>query len=328
MPASSPVALPAAGPGSLHCTLYHRDRGFTALAEAELHALGGGASPEPGVWLSPAPIRWARCGYGSAGGRQLAFAPTLDELEEAVRALRIVAPRFSIATRRLPRGLPGATEAKTRIANCIEGNVSVDHPQLRLLLVMSALGYRVLEEQRAAPGEADWLGASRKPHNYLVALPVRIAKAMLNLTLRPGDTVLDPFCGTGTIPLLAAWAGHRAYGSDISAACVDHASENLAHFGQQATLACADAREVQQRADCVVSNLPYGLYSHAAADALPAILANLGRLAPRLTLVTSERIESDLRAAGYRIEQILPVEAERFERFVYVTQAPDDDHTE
>src|SRR5205814_128520 len=125
--------------------------------------------------------------------------------------------------------------------------------------------------------------------NYLVAVPVRLAKAMLNLTVRPGDTVLDPFCGTGTIPLLAAWAGHRAFGSDVSAACVAHAAENLAHFGRQATLACVDAREAQQAADCIVSNLPYGLYSHLAAGALRAILQNLGRLAPRATLVTSER---------------------------------------
>jgi predicted RNA methylase len=322
VPTSLHVQVPATGPASIYCTLYHRDAGFTELAEAELRALGGGYSPEPGIWLSAVPIRWATCGYTCVGGRQLAFAATLDALEEEVLALRLVAPRFSIATRRVPRRREGSTAAKTRVGDCIDGAVSVDDPQLRLLLVVSSLGYRVLVHTDANPGDADWLGARHKPHNYVGALPVRIAKAMLNLTVRPGDTVLDPFCGTGTIPLLAAWAGHRAYGSDISAACVARAGENLTHFGREATLVCADARVAQQTADCIVSNLPYGVYCHLAPEALPAVLRNLARLSPRVTLATSERIDDDLRAEGYEIVRVIPVESERFERFVYVTRAP------
>jgi SAM-dependent methyltransferase len=322
VPAPSQVQVPAVGPTSIYCTLYHRDPGFAALAEAELRALGGGHAAEPGIWISPTPIRWASCGYGSVGGRQLACAATLDALEDELRALRLAAPRFSVETRRLPRRCQGSTAAKIRVADCIDGAVSVDDPQLRLLLIVSPLGYRVLVDTDADPGEADWLGAGHKPHNYLVALPVRIAKAMLNLTARPGDSVLDPFCGTGTIPLLAAWAGHPSFGSDISPACVGRAGANLVHFGRAATLVCADARTAVQTADCIVSNLPYGVYCHLAPEAMRAVLRNLARLAPRVTLVTSERIEDALHAEGYQIEQVIPVESERFERLVYVTRAP------
>ena len=155
------------------------------------------------------------------------------------------------------------------------------------------------------------------------AMIQRIAKAMLNITARPGDTVLDPFCGTGTIPLLAALAGHRAFGSDVSAACVERTGLNLAHFRRQATLQCVDARDTQQAADCIVTNLPYGVYSHFTPGALRAVLRNLGRLSPRITLVTSERIEPELRAEGYHVAQVIPVESDRFERLVYVTRAPE-----
>lgn len=326
-PSSRPAPLAAAQDGALFCTLYHRDAGFAALAQAELHLLGGGGyAPEPGVWLSPQPIRWASCGYGSAGGRQLAFGATLEALEEQLRALAISTPRFNLTIRCIPQRRNGTTEAKVRVANCIAGHVSHEEPTLRLLVVLSPFGYRVLVDAPAQPGEDDWLAVRHKPNNYLVALPVRIARSMLNLTARPGDTVLDPFCGSGTIPLLASWAGHRAFGSDISHACVARARENLAHFGREATLACADARVVQQTADCIVSNLPYGLYSHFAAHlgdgALRAALRNLARCAPRVTLVTSERIEDLLRAEGYELVNVIAVESERFERFVYVTRAP------
>lgn len=318
--APSSVRVPAAGPDSVYCTLYHRDPGFVALAEAELFALGGGAAVEPGIWLSPVPIRWASCGFGTTGGRQLAAGATLDALAAELLAVRLAAPQFSIETRCVPRQQKGSLAAKRRVGDCIEGAVSIDAPQLRLLLIVSASGYRVLLEDELTAGAADWLGVSHKPHNYLVALPVRIAQAMLNITARPGDSVLDPFCGTGTIPLLAAWAGHRAYGSDISEACVAHAAENLAHFGREATLVQADARETRQLADCVVTNLPYGVYSHVVPDSLRAILRNLARLAPRLTFVSSARLEDDLHAEGYEIAQVIAVETERFERFVYVTR--------
>lgn len=322
VPTQPQVEVPAAGPASIYCTLYHRDAGFIQLAEAELSALGGGYAAEPGIWISTRPIRWATCGYASLGGRQLAFAATLGALEEELRALRLAAPRFCVETRRVPRRLKGSMAAKALVGDCIDGRASSDDPQLRLHLIVSSLGYRVLLDAEAEPGDADWLGARHKPHNYLVALPVRIAKAMLNLTAHPGDTVLDPFCGTGTIPLLAAWAGHRALGSDISAACVARAGENLAHFGREATLVCADARTAQQTADCIVSNLPYGEYCHLAPEAMRAVLRNLARLSPRVTLVTSNRIDDDLRAEGYEIVRVIPVEPERFERFVYVTRAP------
>jgi predicted RNA methylase len=311
----------AADAGAMYATLYHRDVGVTALAEAELHALGGGHSPEPGVWLSREPIRWARCGYGIAGGRQLAFGATLDELEAGLLALRLKAPRFSVTVRRIPQRRGGALRAKKLIGDCITGNVSIADPQLRLLLVVSALGYRVLIEEPAEPDEADWLAVSQRPNNTMVALPVRIAKAMLNLTARPGDTVLDPFCGSGTIPLIAARAGHEAYGSDISSACVEWTRENLAHAGLSATLECVDARTARQRADCIVTNVPYGLYSHIAGDAWLATLSHLGRLAPRVTLVTSERLEVALREAGFELSKTIAVRARRFERFVYVASS-------
>jgi hypothetical protein len=277
VPRGPPRQSPAAEATARYCTLYHRDTGFAALAEAELRARGDGYSPEPGLWLSPRPIRWAACGYGRAGGQELAFAATLDELAEQLRALRIVAPRFCIETRTIPRRRKGSTAARRRLADCIDGDVSVKEPQLRLLLIVSPLGHRLLVDAEVEPGEADWLAVGHKPHNSMVALPVRIAKAMLNLTARAGDTVLDPFCGSGTIPLLAAWAGHETFASDISFACVARTRRNLAHFGQRATVVRADARNLQQTADCIVSNLPYGVYCHLGPEGLRESLVNLTR---------------------------------------------------
>lgn len=315
---SETVYVPAATADSIYCTLFRRNPGFEELAEAELQTVAGGHSPEPGVWLSSKPVLWAETAFGMDGGRQLAAAATLDDLRDQLLALKLRAENVAIALRRIPRKVKGAREAKKVIADCIDADVDYDNADLRLLLILTHQGYRVVLP--TGGGDGGWVDTSHKPHNYLVALPVRMAKAMLNLTVRPGDTVLDPFCGSGTIPLLAAWAGHTAYGSDISRESVRNARENIAHFGRHATLVTADARTTRQTADSIVSNLPYGLYSHLPEGGLEEAFANLKSLASRATFVSSERLDEPLLEAGYTISHRFSVEAARFERFIYVTK--------
>lgn len=312
------VHVPPADADSVYCTLFRRNPGFEELAEAELQTVAPGHSPEEGIWISSNPVLWAETAFGTDGGRQLAAAATLDELRAQLMALNLRAENVAIALRRIPRKAKGAREAKKAIADCIDADVDYDNADLRLLLIRTHHGYRVVLP--ADGGDGSWIEANNRPHNYLVALPVRMAKAMLNLTVRPDDTVLDPFCGSGTIPLLAAWAGHTAYGSDISSQSVQNAGENVAHFGRHATLAVADARTTRQAADSIVSNLPYGLYSHLPEGALEVVFANLKTLASRATFVSSERLDDALLEAGYTIRRRLSVEPTRFERFIYVTE--------
>ncbi|PKN54158.1 MAG: hypothetical protein CVU56_28015 [Deltaproteobacteria bacterium HGW-Deltaproteobacteria-14] len=314
------VRVPPVGPDAIYCTLFTREAGFAELAEAELRSLADGHVVEPGVYLSASPIRWAEAGFGTGGGRQLAFATTLEELRAQVAALDLRTPTFGIKVRRVPRAAQGSQAAKKIIADCVTGDVDFAEPRLSLFLIVSHRGFRLLLE--GDPGDGRWRDSAHKPHNLMIAIPVRIGQAMLNLTARPGDSLLDPFCGSGTIPLLAALAGLTAYGSDISAAWVDNAAANIAHFGAQATLRRVDARDATQRADCIVSNPPYGVFSHLEADALHAVLRNLKRLSRRVTLVSSEHLEDALVAAGYAISRVLTVEPERFERFIYLTSVP------
>jgi 16S rRNA A1518/A1519 N6-dimethyltransferase RsmA/KsgA/DIM1 with predicted DNA glycosylase/AP lyase activity len=94
----------------------------------------------------------------------------------------------------------------------------------------------------------------------------------------------------------------------------------VAHFAQQVTLSRQDARTTEQRADCVVSNLPYGIRSHLAGEGIRPVLSNLKRLAPRVTLLTSEDLRDALSAEGYELTQVVTISSARFDRFVHVTR--------
>ena len=60
-------------------------------------------------------------------------------------------------------------------------------------------------------------------------LPPKLAQILINLCgpLKPGSTVLDPFCGTGVVLQEALLMGYRAYGTDLSERMIEYSSKNL-----------------------------------------------------------------------------------------------------
>jgi SAM-dependent methyltransferase len=51
---------------------------------------------------------------------------------------------------------------------------------------------------------------------YVGKMKSGMAKVLVNLYSKPGDTVLDPFSGSGVVPLEAALIGRRAWANDLS----------------------------------------------------------------------------------------------------------------
>jgi 23S rRNA G2445 N2-methylase RlmL len=81
--------------------------------------------------------------------------------------------------------------------------------------------------------------------------------------LAPGATLLDPFCGAGTIPIEAALAepGVAASGSDLASEVVELARANAAAAGVEASFEVADAAALGRPAgsvDRLVTNPPWG----------------------------------------------------------------------
>jgi len=71
-------------------------------------------------------------------------------------------------------------------------------------------------------------GTQRPAPHPDIALSPRLARTLVNLAdLRPGQTILDPFCGSGTILIEAYSKSLRCLGLDSSASRVQQARENL-----------------------------------------------------------------------------------------------------
>jgi hypothetical protein len=75
---------------------------------------------------------------------------------------------------------------------------------------------------------------------YVGKMKSGMAKALVKLYSRPGDVVLDPFAGSGVVPLEAALAGRQAWANDLSPYAYTVTRGKLE--------ACTDRRAALQRA--------------------------------------------------------------------------------
>ena len=101
----------------------------------------------------------------------------------------------------------------------------------------------------------------KRPFFHPTAMPAKLARCMVNLAKpKIGELVLDPFCGTASIPVEAGLIGCRVMGLDVQRHMVEGSLKNLLYYGVKPEgMAVADARHLPvSKADCIVTDPPYG----------------------------------------------------------------------
>lgn len=104
----------------------------------------------------------------------------------------------------------------------------------------------------------------KKPFFHPSAMQAKLARCMINLAKpKAGETVLDPFCGTGTMLIEAKLIGCQALGLDIQRRMARGTMKNMAHFKVKPEgIIIADAKDPPlTKVDCVVTDPPYGISS-------------------------------------------------------------------
>ena len=115
---------------------------------------------------------------------------------------------------------------------------------------------------------------TKKPAFHPTTLKPKLARLLVNLA-QPQESIVDPFCGTGSILLEANIIGYRAIGIDIEWKSSQRAKENLRHYGTKYQLheekdwqvVLGDATKINRMfksIDCIVTDPPYGRSSTLA----------------------------------------------------------------
>jgi tRNA (guanine10-N2)-dimethyltransferase len=110
----------------------------------------------------------------------------------------------------------------------------------------------------------------KKIKKYPHELDWKLTRAMINLIgLKEGQTVCDPFCGTGTTLLEAESMGIHAIGLDFDEKMYNISKENLDANGYKSKIIKADFSQllkILDEFDGIVTDLPYGTASKSSEN--------------------------------------------------------------
>ena len=174
--------------------------------------------------------------------------------------------------------------------------IDLDNPDHRVVVLISErihLGRLLHTADRKGFRERE---VKNRPFFSPVSLEPRYARALVNLArVGEGDSLHDPFCGTGGILLEALSLGMKASGGDIDTNMVEGCRLNLKEFGLECALVQGDACETIPRGiSRIVTDPPYGRASTTAGEGLESLYKRF-----------FDRAEERLKSGGY-LALVLP----------------------
>ena len=293
---------------------------LTELVAAECIALTGSTPNTYGIAISEECIDVRRGAYLKSCSELLFEAASVAELCGHIRSVSLHADEFRVSVVKKPRNLNvNSMELAHDIGAVIDGRANLSQPHVTFLAVITT--EQIWFGRLLSESDNMWLAHDQRPHVTSSSLPSRLARVLVNLVARPGDSLLDPCCGTGTIVMSAAHSGIRAVGYDNNLRMVGATTKNLQHFGLTADVALGDARHVHGQFNAVATDLPYGI--NLAKDNFQdvEILANLRTCAPKAGFIDLRDLTKPLNDLGYQIETVLPVPKLSIVRRIFIASA-------
>ncbi len=161
------------------------------------------------------------------------------------------------------RSFPPRRSVERRVGWWLDGNPRADSENIVWVVEAGGRFHVLFPAYEVREKEFSWRDAKRRPFFHPTGLNARDARMLVNLSAPlPGERFLDPFCGTGAIPIEAALVGARAFGMDADPEMVEGARKNAVFAGANVVFRVGDARRIGETFpapfDAIATDLPYG----------------------------------------------------------------------
>jgi tRNA (guanine10-N2)-dimethyltransferase len=199
---------------------------------------------------------------------------SIEDIEQSVPSLDFEGARtFSIQGRRFG-ATPRISVLKQRLGDCIrqETKMRVDlaAPDVVLVIIADAQVYLCRRLVAVNRSQFEQRKSQHRPFASPISLHPRTARALVNLSgISSGQTLMDPFCGTGGLLIEAGIIGAQIVGIDVMKTMVEGCQANLAHYGiAPADLRWGDATTMEDISpvDAIATDLPYGRSTHVTTS--------------------------------------------------------------
>ncbi len=221
-------------------------------------------------------------------------------LDDHSFSLLLNADSFACKIINLSSDKSNVTELETTMGNMIskfsKAKVSLDDPDIIVYLIFTDsggfFGFSTRLERIERP---------KKIKNHPHELDWKLCRVMINLSgLKEGDTICDPFCGTGTTLLEAESMGIHSIGIDFDKKMYQSTKENLDANGFKSGVFNEDYThiiKIRNKYDGLVTDIPYGRASKTT-DKPEKLLQDLISIIPkkkRLVLMCRKGDEKNLK---------------------------------
>lgn len=154
------------------------------------------------------------------------FATSAREVQKTGLILKKKLRESGVSLRLVPNQEPALNTAASH-----HNKLGLSKSKVELLVVRGSDGRIVIAESIGAQNITALAARDQeRPRTdaFVGMLPPKLARIMINLSGRnTTGTLLDPFCGTGTVLQESALLGYDVYGTDLSEKMVDYSRTNL-----------------------------------------------------------------------------------------------------
>lgn len=149
-----------------------------------------------------------------------------------------------------------------------------------------------------------WQRHNDKPHSYSNAIPLRMARALVNIAVgdNKGLRLVDPCCGVGTVVIEALDLGISVKGYEISKPIACNARNNIEFLGyNREIITSGDMHNINEVFDVAIVDIPYGLFSPVTLKEQVDIINTSRKIARKLVIITFEDMDNLITSAGFKI---------------------------
>ncbi|MFO8133225.1 MAG: methyltransferase domain-containing protein [Thermoplasmatota archaeon] len=214
----------------------------------------------------------ARCLALTHAVHQVHASGTVDDITAALPGLSFSGETFALRGHRA-NDSASVSHLKRVIGEAIchatGMTVDLDAPDVELHILVDDRVYLCTSIAGVDRSSYEQRKPHHRPFSHPISLHPRIARALVNLSgITLGETLLDPFCGTGGILIEAGLLGAHVVGVDVKARTIKGCRANLEHYGiTDYTLHTADATTLAlDEVDALVTDLPYGRSTVTGTD--------------------------------------------------------------
>lgn len=231
------------------------------------------------------------------------------EVQKIGLGLKQKLKKDSVSLRLIPNQTPALSSATSH-----HNKLGLSANKVEIFIVLGSNDEFVIAESRGAQNITAYSKRDYdrpKRDSFVGMLPPKLAQIMINLAAgdivkdsKPQDlTLLDPFCGTGTMLQEALLMGYNAYGTDLSEKMISYTRDNLkwlsdiSHKDFKIKLAVADATNYrwQRPIDIVVceSYLGQPFSTPPSQSKLAEVVGNCNYIISEFLLNLHPQIDND-----------------------------------